>query len=246
MTSRLDLVWPDPRPFEGREGRPIRFLAASDIADPALEQAMNREGVGPLDGILGCGDLDLDWLVFLGDAFNTPLVYVRGNHDRDGAWNHRPLKAPGWLPAGRIERVAGIPIVGLEWPGVDQHGNRRRPWLAWRQALSIGRRLIQARLWGEPVIVISHVPPAGVGDVPTDVYHKGFGAYRWLLDRLQPPIWLHGHTTQASVHRMVERSGRSVVANTTGAMVVELRAPDPLVAGAADPESFSGPRGRLQ
>jgi Icc-related predicted phosphoesterase len=66
------------------------------------------------------------------------------------------------------------------------------------------------------------------------VYHTGFGAYRWLLDRLQPPIWLHGHTTQASVHRMVERSGRTVVANTTGAMIVELRAPDPGVAGAGE------------
>jgi hypothetical protein len=30
---------------------------------------------------------------------------------------------------------------------------------------------------------------------------------------------------------MVERSGRTVVANTTGAMVVELRAPDPVNRG---------------
>ena len=227
MIGRINVVWPDHRPFEGRDGRPIRFLATSDMAEPALEHAANREGVGPLDGILGCGDLDLDWLVFLGDAFNTPLVYVRGNHDRDGEWNHRPLKAPGWLEAGRIERVAKIPIVGLEWPGVDQQGNRRRPWLAWRQALGIGWQLIRARLWGEPLIVISHVPPAGVGDVPTDPYHKGFDAYRWLLDRLQPPLWLHGHTTAASVVRMVEHSGRTEVVNTTGAMLVELRAPDP-------------------
>src|SRR5439155_1567374 len=86
--------------------------------------------------------------------------------------------------------------------GVDEAGNRRRPWLAWRQALGIARRVIGARLWRAPLIVISHVPPAGVGDAE-DIYHVGFDAYHWLLDRLAPPIWLHGHTTTASVTRSV-------------------------------------------
>ena len=64
----------------------------------------------------------------------------------------------------------------------------------------------------------------GVGDAP-DAYHVGFPAYRWLLDRLAPPVWLHGHTTTASVKRLVERSGRTVVANATGALVIELVTP---------------------
>jgi hypothetical protein len=234
MIGRLIVVWPDQRPFADRAGRPIRLLATSDRPEPTLEQAVNRAGVGPLDGVLGCGDLDPEWLVFLGDAFNVPVVYVRGNHDRTGGWTDRPLRAPGWLEAGRIARVAGIPIVGLEWPGIDDQGNRRRPSIAWGQALGIGSRLVRARLWGRPLIVISHAPPAGVGDVPTDAYHAGFAAYRWLLDSLRPPIWLHGHTTEASVARMVERSGRSVVVNTTGAMIVEIRAPDPLDLRRAD------------
>jgi Icc-related predicted phosphoesterase len=82
-----------------------------------------------------------------------------------------------------------------------------------------------ARLWRRPLIVISHVPPAGVGDVPTDPYHVGFDAYRWLLERLRPPVWLHGHTTTASVKRLVERAGPTVVANATGALLIELTAP---------------------
>jgi Icc-related predicted phosphoesterase len=69
------------------------------------------------------------------------------------------------------------------------------------------------------------VPPEGVGDNPSDPYHVGFGAYRWLLDNLRPPVWLHGHTTTASVSRLVERSGPTVVANATGALLIELTAP---------------------
>jgi Icc-related predicted phosphoesterase len=224
VIGRLTIAWPDERAFADRDGRPIRFLVASDEPEPALEHSANREALGHLDGVLGCGDLEPDWLEFLADAFNTPLVYVRGNHDHGGQWHDRPLPVPAWLEAGRIERLAGIAIVGLEWPGVDQPDNQRRPWLAWRQTLRITRRLITARLWRTPLIVISHVPPAGVGDAP-DGYHVGFPAYRWLLDRLAPPVWLHGHTTTASVTRLVEQSGPTVVANATGALLIELTAP---------------------
>jgi uncharacterized protein len=224
MISRLQVEWPDWRAFEGRDGRPIRLLVASDAPEPALRYSVNRDALGHLDGILGAGDLEPEWLAFLADSFNAPLVYVRGNHDRDGHWRDRPLLVPGWLDTRRIERLAGIPIVGLEWPGVDASDNRRRPGLAWRQAFGIARRLVGARLWRSPLIVLSHVPPAGVGDAP-DAYHVGFDAYRWLLHRLAPPIWLHGHTTTASVSCLVERAGRTVVANATGAVLVELTAP---------------------
>jgi hypothetical protein len=226
MIRRLVVQWPDPRPFAGREGRPIRFLAASDMKEPALERVANREILGSLDGILGCGDLEPDWLTFLADAFHAPLVYVRGNHDRGGEWEERPLRVPHWLEAGRVDCIAGISIVGLGWPGVLEAGNRRRPWLAWRQALAIAGRALRSRLARrrEPLVVISHVPPAGIGDAP-DRYHRGFGAYRWLLGVLRPPIWIHGHTTTASVASLLEHSGSTAVANATGAMLIELHPP---------------------
>src|SRR4051812_46665981 len=119
MIGRLAVEWPDPAAFAGRDARPIRFLVASDAPERALQDKLNRENLGRLDGIIGCGDLEPGWLAFLADAFNSPLVYVRGNHDRGGQWHDRPLPVPGWLDAGRIDHLAGIPIVGLEWPGVD-------------------------------------------------------------------------------------------------------------------------------
>lgn len=227
MIRRFRLVWPDRRPFVGRNGRPIRFLAASDEPDPALEHEVNRTALGPIDAVIGCGDLEPHWLSFLADAFHAPLIYVRGNHDRGGAWDARH-GVPVALDAGHATRLAGIMIAGLEWPGVHDRSNQRRDGLAWLHVLRVAAGRIGAMLRGrtEPVLVISHVPPAGAGDSASDAYHLGFRAYRWLMDRLRPPLWLHGHTAIASVASLEAVVGPTTLVNVTGAVLVELVASD--------------------
>lgn len=214
MTRRLRVEWPDGRPFQERDGRPIRFLAVSDEADPALDHAVNREGVGALDFIIGCGDLEAVWLSFLGDAFHVPIVRVLGNHDIRS--DEPAIELPEPLLAGTEKRLP-LPIVGLSWPG---HPPRRDPIRATAQALRIATHSIPRR----PVIVASHVAPAGLGDGP-DPYHRGFAAYRWLLARLQPPLWLHGHTTVASIDEWRLVAGQTIVANVTGSILVEVHPP---------------------
>ena len=228
MIRRLRVPWPDAAPFANRSGRPIRFLATSDEVDPALEHAVNRSAVGQLDGVIGCGDLAPEWLAFLADAFGVPLVYVRGNHDRGGGWEEEKPIAPRPLKAGGTTSLAGIAVAGLEWPGLERLGNERHSGLAWRDALRLARRALVARLSGRtgPLLVISHAPPAGAGDTPADPYHAGFGAYRWLMDRLRPPVWLHGHTTTASVPALLVHAGPTTLVNVTGAVVLELVPPE--------------------
>lgn len=231
MIRHVRVEWPDSRPFRSRPDRPIRLLAASDEHEPAIEFERNRTELGPIDGVIGCGDLDPRWLAFLADSFGAPLVYVLGNHDRGGDWDERRLVAPDPLRAGHIARLAGVAVAGLEWPNTDRGGNRRRPDLAWRQAIGVAGNRFRARLAGrsEPLLVISHVAPAGVGDAP-DAYHRGFPAYRWLLDRVRPPLWLHGHTTTAAVTDLEIRTGRTTVVNVTGAVLVEIVPPGGLPA----------------
>jgi uncharacterized protein len=224
VTRRFQLTWPDPRPFEGRAGRPIRILAASDEPDPALDFAPNREALGRLDLVVGCGDLGPDRLGFLGDAFPAPLVFVRGNHDRGGPW---PAPAALPLPFRGVDRrtLAGISILGLPWPGDETKPAHRDDAAAWRQVLgTLHLRLFSPRPQGW--LVVSHVPPLGTGDSPGDPYHLGFAAYRLVLDRLQPPLWLHGHTTRASVREWRIEHGRTTLANVTGSVLVELLPPD--------------------
>lgn len=222
MTRRLTLAWPDARPFHGRDGRPIRLLAASDEPDPALEVTANRETLGPIDLVVGCGDLSPERLGFLADAFRAPLAYVRGNHDRGGPWRnpaHVPVDAPG-----EDERtLSGISLLGLPWPGHRGDTARRDDWVAWRQVLGpIIHAPVHHRTW----LVFSHAPPLGYGDTPDDPYHVGFRPYRLLLERLAPPLWLHGHTNCSDRPDRTVAAGRTTVVNVTGSVLVELQPPD--------------------
>ncbi|HEY8439778.1 MAG TPA: hypothetical protein VIK65_14295, partial [Candidatus Limnocylindrales bacterium] len=73
-----------------------------------MEVEANRAALEPLDGVIGCGDLDPRWLAFLADAFAAPLVYVRGNHDRGGDWDENRPVVPDPLPPGGVTRIAGL------------------------------------------------------------------------------------------------------------------------------------------
>ncbi len=230
MIRHLEIDWPDPAPFARRDGRPIRILAVSDMVDEAIAAPVNRANLEPVDLIVGCGDLEPDYLALLADAFSVRLVYVRGNHDRGLGWEAGRRRIPGALVSGRIEDVEGLPVAGLEWPGIDarRYGAPRTD-LAWQQAVRLRlsvfvRTLVQL---GRPVVplVVSHVPPRGLGDVPSDAYHRGFRGYRWLMRHLALPLWLHGHTpTAATTDWRVVDDGTTVV-NVTGAVLIELRPP---------------------
>ena len=74
-----------------------------------------------------------------------------------------------------------------------------------------------------PFLVISHAPPLGAGDA-ADPYHRGFRAYRWLLEHARPVLWLHGHSPLASVPWLVTR-GSTTLVNVTGAVLIELVPP---------------------
>jgi predicted phosphodiesterase len=222
MTRRMTVVWPDERPFRARGGRSLRVLAASDEEDPALNEAINRKALEPVDLVVGSGDLAPDRLAFLADAFRAPLVFVRGNHDRGGPWptpDHLPLASSGFDD----RTVPGLSLFALPWPSGDREPPLHDEGAAWRQVLRLGGYRLLRR--GSVPLVVSHVPPQGAGDTPTDPYHRGFDAYRFVLDRWRPALWLHGHTNPAAQKGWQERYGESTIVNVTGSVLVEIVPP---------------------
>jgi len=199
----------------------VRLLAVSDEHERSLDFERNREQIGHVDAVLGCGDLDPGYLSFLADAFRTPLLYVRGNHDRGVNWLEERHALPGSL-SGKSEKIRGVTVVGLSWPGDRRDVQAiRDESAAWRQAIPVALRTRRDR----PLIVISHVPPRGLGDVPEDDYHRGFAAYHWLCRRLSPTLWLHGHTSMAAANDWRVSWGETTLVNVTGAVLVEIGQP---------------------
>jgi hypothetical protein len=224
MTDRLRVRWPDPAPFVGRGDRPIRILAISDEPDPSLDSRATRAGLGAIDLIIGAGDLQPEYLSFVCDAFGAPLRYVRGNHDVGAAWAHtEPAILPEPMPDARLVNESGLRLIGFS--GSPTYGGRGLEVPAsgmWRKALLAWLRTAHAR----PVLVVSHAPPRDVND-DDDLAHRGFTAFRWLMGRLEPPLWLHGHTAlvrRGIDERSVQRNG-TLFYNCTGATLIELQPP---------------------
>lgn len=225
MTDRLSVRWPDPAPFARRDGRPIRILAISDEPDPSLDSARTREAVGPLDFIVGAGDLQPEYLVFVADAFGVPMHFVRGNHDIGAAWGHSERRhLPEPMQDGRIVAEDGIRLLGFSGsPRYNERGMQVSSLGMWLTVIWAWMRTLRTR----PLLVVTHAPPRGVND-DHDLAHRGFTSFRWLARRLTAPLWLHGHT--AIVRRGIDdRSatlGDTLFYNCTGATLVELLPPD--------------------
>ena len=220
MTGRLVVPWPDPALFAARAGEPLRMLAISDEREPSLDALRTRDALRPIDLIVGCGDLQPEYLTFLADAFCVPLIYVRGNHDVGAAWRHEQRESlPAPLVDGRVHEELGLRVIGFS--GSPRYNDRELQFsesTMWLRSIAAGIRRPKA-----PILVISHTPPRGMND-DDDLPHRGFTAFRWLADRLAPPLWLHGHTAlvRTGLDDRCVRHGDTLFYNCTGATLVEL------------------------
>jgi hypothetical protein len=225
MTDRLTLNWPDPAPFVGRDGGPIRILAVSDEPDPSLDSAATRQRIGAVDLVIGAGDLEPDYLSFVTDAFDAPLRYIRGNHDVGAAWSAtRRSLLPEPMRDGQVIEEAGLHLLGFSGsPVYNDRGMQVSALGMWTKVI----RSSSAAQRSKPVLMVTHAPPRDMND-DDDPAHRGFTAFRWLVDRVSPPLWLHGHT--ALVRRGIDdrcaRHNGTLFYNCTGATLIELHPPD--------------------
>ena len=215
----------------------VLVLAVSDEVDDALCADVRPAHDAQL--VVACGDLPFDYLEYLMNALDAPLVFVPGNHDPDvsGYRTSRTgltLKAglparPPW-PDGAVSAeqavvdVAGLRIAGLGGclryrDGPNQYTQREQA----RRARSLARRARRrtARDGRGVDVLLTHAPPRGVGD-REDRAHQGFETLNWLAGRLQPPLLLHGHIHPDEEPTRLHRLGRTVVRNVAGRHLLDI------------------------
>jgi Icc-related predicted phosphoesterase len=221
----------------GREA--IRVLAVSDEVDEGLDARLDSLRAAQL--ILACGDLRAEYLRYLMDALDLPLVFVPGNHDPDLSgyrlsraglmlraglparcpWPEGAVNADGWVVDIGGLRVAGLGGCLRYSAGPNQYTERQQA----RRAGAVRRRVRRRRLRdGRSVdVLITHAPPRGVGD-GDDAAHRGFSCYHGLVAALQPAALLHGHVYPHGVPAGGGRLGRTTVRNVVGLHLLDVAA----------------------
>lgn len=175
-----------------------RVLAVSDEVSPALERGLPGEGFGKVDLIVSCGDLPYDYLGYLVDAFDVPLLYVHGNHDRPLEGERGTIAAPqgGTSVEDRVVEVGGLLIAGLGGsPRYAPGGGHQYTEAEMRRRVrKLTRKLWRARRHGRGLdVLLTHAPPRGIHD-DTSPAHQGFAAFLPFLVRFRPRFLIHGHS----------------------------------------------------
>jgi Icc-related predicted phosphoesterase len=216
----------------------VFVLAVSDEVDEALYADPHRARGAEL--VLAAGDLPFDYLDYLMNALDVPLVFVPGNHDPDvsgyrssragltlrAALPARPPWPDGAVNAdGKVLDVAGLRVAGLGGSprysdGPNQYTERQQA----RRAGALARRVWWARRRdGHGLdVLITHAPPRGAGD-GDDPAHRGFEALNRFAVRARPAVLLHGHVPPLQARPGLDHVGGTVVRNVVGRHLLEIR-----------------------
>ena len=174
----------------------MKILAISDEECPALWDYYTPGRLDGYDLIISCGDLNAKYLSFLVTMAKCPVLYVHGNHDVN--YDQVPPEGCDCID-DHIVVYNGVRILGLGGcrryhPGPHQYSENQMKRRIARLSWTLKRK-------GGVDIVVTHAPPAGLGD-DEDPAHWGFQALVDLLDKYQPPILVHGHVHTSYNHQL--------------------------------------------
>jgi len=206
----------------------LKILAVSDQVEERLYSPAVKSFGSGIDLLVGCGDLPYEYLEYLLNVLNVPMIYVPGNHD--------PVYSPK-DPRSHVEGAINIDLKTIQFKGlllagmggsiryrddgVNQYGQTEM----YTRAL----RLVFPLMWnraryGRAVdLLITHSPPAGIHD-DDDRAHQGLKAINTVMKYFKPRYVLHGHTYfyQRNLVTPHTQSGGTTVINIFPYHIIEL------------------------
>ena len=165
----------------------MKILTLSDQECPALYDYYIPGRLDGYDLIISCGDLNARYLSFIVTMSRVPVLYVHGNHDTN--YSRVPPEGCDCIDDQLIV-YKGVRILGLGGCRKYHDGPHQYTEKEMRKRI----RKLRWKLWRHKGvdIVVTHAPPAGVGD-SDDPAHRGFEALLPFLEKYKPKYLLHGH-----------------------------------------------------
>ncbi len=165
----------------------MRVLAVGDVPSPYYYEHYTPGRLNEFDLILSCGDLKQSYLEFLATLAPCPVVYVRGNHDD----SYAAAPPEGCICAeDRIVTYRGLRILGLG--GSYRYRDGGNMYTERQMRRRVRRLYFQLQKHHGFDILRAHAPARHINDFDT-LPHRGFECFVELLDRYQPPWFVHGH-----------------------------------------------------
>jgi Icc-related predicted phosphoesterase len=208
----------------------MRILTISDEIVPAIYSLNIKQRFGDVDFVLSCGDLPLYYVEFVVTMLSVPCFYIWGNHDgpetQQGGETVTEARGATNLE-GRCIEHNGLLIGGLggslryKSDGTNMYSDAEMM----RRVYRLMPRLMLNKLrHGRHLdILITHAPPLGIHNGP-DYPHRGFKAFLWLMDRIQPRYLIHGHIHLSyGFDQPVESTyGQTTIINTAGYRLLDI------------------------
>lgn len=197
----------------------MKILVIADEENKGLFDYYDPIRTKDVDLIISCGDLHREYLEYLVTMTNVPLLYVRGNHDRDYSKN----PPQGCVDIDdKIYDFRGLRIMGLGGsmryqPGSDMYTEKEM-----EHRISKMRAAMTLRNGID--LLVTHAPAAGYGDLE-DLPHRGFHCFNSLLEQWKPKYMLHGHvhkTYDANFKREYEHPSGTHIINCYDSYYLEI------------------------
>ena len=165
----------------------LKILAISDEVSKALYEYFDPKKLEGIDMIVSCGDLPAYYLTFWATVFRGPVLYIHGNHDVKYAY--KPPEGCICIE-DTIYEYKGVRFLGLggsyqynstEWQFTEKQMEKRVRKLWW-----------MIRKYKGFDVLVTHAPAYRLSD-GKDLCHRGFRAFRILMDKYAPKLYLYGH-----------------------------------------------------
>ena len=174
----------------------MKILCVSDQIDPLIYSDTIKQNYADVALILSAGDLPMEYLEYIVNTLEKPLLFVFGNHQIDDHSKHKNEES--YIDA-KVRYMEGLIIAGLG--GSKRHNKGKSQFTDFEMSIRI-LKLIPALILNRIIrgrfadILLTHAPPRGIHDRgihdKKGKSHLGFKSFLWFMKAFKPRYLVHG------------------------------------------------------